>query len=115
MSKTLSIVLPLYNAEKLLPRVLPPLTGAVERGEAAGIVREAGAGLVIPPENPEALAEAAVALFNDEALRSRLGTASAAAAASYSRSAQADRMLDVLKGVARTIPIEDGESASQQS
>ncbi len=38
MTRTLSIVLPLFDAALFLPRVLPPLLAAVERGEALEIL-----------------------------------------------------------------------------
>jgi glycosyltransferase involved in cell wall biosynthesis len=59
-----------------------------------------GAGLVVPPGDPEALARAVLALRDDGGLRRRLAEASAAAAASHTRSAGAARMLEVLEAVA---------------
>jgi glycosyltransferase involved in cell wall biosynthesis len=41
-------------------------------GEFPKLVRDSGCGLVIPPENPEALAEAVVRLLKDDALREKM-------------------------------------------
>ena len=43
------------------------------RGELPGLLREAGAGIVVPPGDPAALAEALVALADDPAAASRMG------------------------------------------
>ncbi len=43
------------------------------KGECARLVEEARAGIVVPPENPQALAEAVYALFNNAALAEELG------------------------------------------
>jgi glycosyltransferase involved in cell wall biosynthesis len=51
----------------------PVVLGA--RGEAARLVEEAGAGLVVPPEDPEALARAFRELAGDRPRRLRLGAA----------------------------------------
>lgn len=76
-----------------------PIAMSLPEGEATAIVRAAGAGVCVPPENPQALADAIVRLADDRELRRRLGSAAAAAAARYSRDAQAARMLEVLAQV----------------
>jgi glycosyltransferase involved in cell wall biosynthesis len=42
-------------------------------GEFPMLVRDAGCGLAVPPENPEALAEAIITLLRDEGLRKKMG------------------------------------------
>lgn len=49
-----------------------PIILAVE-GEAAKLINDAQAGIVVEPENPEAIAEAALKLYNDIELRKELG------------------------------------------
>jgi colanic acid biosynthesis glycosyl transferase WcaI len=49
--------------------VIGSLSASTEVGRILG---DAGAGLVVPPENPDALAEAVLRLRNDDELRSRL-------------------------------------------
>ena len=74
-----------------------PLILAVPPGEATAILKADGAGLCVPPEDPEALAGAALALMQDAGLRSALGRASLAAAPGHSRERQATRMIRVLE------------------
>jgi colanic acid biosynthesis glycosyl transferase WcaI len=51
-----------------------PLVAAVEpQHEVANLVQRAGAGLVVPPEDPEALAEAILTLRKDREKRHRMG------------------------------------------
>lgn len=51
-----------------------PLVGAVEpKSEVASLVQRAGAGVVVPPEDPEALAEAILSLASDHENRRRMG------------------------------------------
>jgi glycosyltransferase involved in cell wall biosynthesis len=76
-----------------------PLLIAAPEGEATAIVRDDNAGLVVEAEQPEALADAAVKLLEDEALRRKLAEDSHAAAASHSREAQAQQFIDVLDEV----------------
>jgi len=78
-----------------------PILLGVE-GEAARIVREADAGLVVPPEDPKALAEAIRALADDPALCRRLGENGVRYAHSEcDRSVLAERLLGHLLAVAR--------------
>jgi glycosyltransferase involved in cell wall biosynthesis len=42
-------------------------------GEFPVLVRDAGCGLVVPPENPKALAEGIITLLRDEGLRKKMG------------------------------------------
>jgi glycosyltransferase involved in cell wall biosynthesis len=78
-----------------------PVLLAGPDGEAAGIVRDTGCGLWVPPEDPEALAHAVRRLATDGELRRRLAAASLAAAPAYSRDTLAARMLASLEA-ART-------------
>ncbi len=55
-------------------------------------------GLLVPPGEPAALAEAVVTLLEDEALRRRLGTAARAVAVErYSWSSIAERLAEVYR------------------
>jgi glycosyltransferase involved in cell wall biosynthesis len=77
-----------------------PLILAVPPGEATAILKADGAGLCVPPEDPEALAGATLALMQDTGLRAALGRASLAAAPNHSRERQAERMIRVLEAAA---------------
>ena len=57
-----------------------PVMMVLPDGEAAHIVREAGAGDWVPPENPRALVDKVVEWHADRALVERLGESAAAAA-----------------------------------
>ena len=82
-----------------------PLLVAAPAGIASRLVAGDGAGLIVPAEDPDALARAAETLADDAALRQRLAAASGAAAPNYSRARQADAMLAVLRAAA------DGDGA----
>lgn len=70
------------------------------RGDAAGLVRRAGAGLVVEPEDPAALAAAFRALASDPAARDRMGAAGRAYVAEHhSREAMVDRWVALIEGV----------------
>jgi len=75
-----------------------PLVHGV-RGESAAIVAEAGAGIVVPPEDAQAIAAALVRIADDPALAARLGGAGREAALGYDRSVLAGQMLEVLVDV----------------
>jgi len=49
---------------------------ATDIGDFEKLVEKSGAGRVVPPEDPEVLAEAIVERLSDDALRSRMGEAS---------------------------------------
>ena len=66
------------------------------RGEAAALVRNAEAGVVVPPEDGAALAVAVRDLSRDPALVWRLGEAGRAAARGLARSRQVERLEAVL-------------------
>lgn len=68
------------------PVVATSAVGAV----AGGLVRDEETGLVVAPQDPQALAEAIRRLLADPALRTRLGTAGRAALAGHTYAAMAD-------------------------
>lgn len=78
-----------------------PLLLASPAGEASEIVLGHDAGLWVPAERPDALAEAATRLMTDAPLRARVAAASLAAAPAHSRETQAREMLRVLEMAAR--------------
>ena len=78
---------------------LPILIVAPE-GEATRIVEQAKAGLVVPAEDPAALAAAVRRLATDKDLRADLAAASLAAAPRHSRQFQADAMMAALEAAA---------------
>jgi glycosyltransferase involved in cell wall biosynthesis len=73
-----------------------PLLLVAPDGEASRIVRGTGAGVVVPPECPTALASAVKTLCHDEALLRRLAMNSLRAAPQFSRAKQARDMLHIL-------------------
>ena len=74
---------------------LPILIGVPE-GEATRIVRELGCGVVVPPENSKAIADAVVLLADDKALISSLRESSLKAASHFSRDTLANVMIERL-------------------
>lgn len=78
-----------------------PILLAAPAGEASRIIDARCAGLCVPPESPDTLAEAVRRLAADDALRRSMAEASLAAAPAYSRETQARDMLAVLERVAR--------------
>ncbi len=77
-----------------------PLLIVAPDGEATRIVEQTGAGLSVAPEDPVALADAALRLMDDDTLRTRLATASGTAATRFSRRTQAETMMAVLEATA---------------
>jgi glycosyltransferase involved in cell wall biosynthesis len=63
-------------------------------GASADLVERYGAGLVVPPEDPEALAAAILQLQNDPSLRARLAQGSLALARDFDRRRFAKDMLE---------------------
>jgi glycosyltransferase involved in cell wall biosynthesis len=76
-----------------------PILLASPEGEASGIVRQTGAGVVVPPEQPTLLAEAVLKLYEHPEELVSLRRASYAAAPHFSRQEQAEKMLAVLQAV----------------
>lgn len=74
-----------------------PIVFAGPTGEGSRIVAAAGAGPIVPAENPEALAAACRSLAGDADQRKQLSERSLAAAPRYSRETQARHMLGVLE------------------
>jgi len=74
-----------------------PIALAGPAGEATRIVERAGAGVVLPAEDPEALAAAVAALADDPVRTRALARASRAAAPLYSRDHLANAMLELLE------------------
>jgi glycosyltransferase involved in cell wall biosynthesis len=70
------------------------------RGEAAALVRDAGAGIVVAPEDPRALAEAFGALASGDSRRA-FGERARAAAARFDRAAAVERWAELLERVQR--------------
>ncbi len=77
-----------------------PVLLAGPDGEAAEILRETGAGVWVPAEDPEALAQALRELASDVQRRQAMAAASLAAAERYSRDTLAARLLEVLEASA---------------
>jgi colanic acid biosynthesis glycosyl transferase WcaI len=78
-----------------------PVVMSVPEGEATALVREEGCGVVIPPEDPVALAAAIRMLVRSPERLAELGARALAAAPRYSRQHQAQRLLAVLEQAAR--------------
>ena len=74
-----------------------PIVLATPEGEASRLLRDIGAGVWVPPEDPAALASAIRSLHADPETRQRLAAASRAAAPSHSREARARDTLRVLE------------------
>jgi colanic acid biosynthesis glycosyl transferase WcaI len=102
-------LIPLRNQE-LFATVVPskifeamamgtPVLISVPEGEATRLVRTAACGVVVPPENSHAMADAIVRLNADPDELTRLRAAGLAAATQYSRDKQAALMLHVLETV----------------
>ncbi|MBK20455.1 MAG: glycosyltransferase WbuB [Rhodospirillaceae bacterium] len=73
-----------------------PILIAAPQGEATDIIQKDKVGLVVPPENPEALANAALQFCDDEAFRTEAARNSYAAAPKHSRAFQAEAMMAAL-------------------
>ena len=77
-----------------------PILMSLPEGEATGIVRSTGSGILVPPENPQALADAITALAGDPAKLATLRAGALAAAPTFTRGEQAMKMLHVLHAAA---------------
>jgi len=87
-----------------------PVLMSLPQGEATAIVKRTACGVCITPEDPAAMAQAAVELAGDADRMAALRSASAAAAPEYSRDRQARRMVEVLGRVAGAGVGSSGES-----
>lgn len=77
-----------------------PIVMSLPDGEATGIIRETKTGICVPPEHPQALADAITDLAEHPDKLAQLRAACRAAAPGYSRDTLAARMLAILDGVA---------------
>jgi len=96
-----------------------PIVLACPAGEATHIVEETGAGVTVPPERPELLAEALHALASDPRRTRDLAATSRGAAPLFSRDHLADAMLRTLEAVAlgstrRSFEVVRGPSARER-
>lgn len=78
-----------------------PVLFAGPEGDGSEIVAARNAGIVVPPEDPDALADAVSKLAGDRNLVDELAANSLGAAPHHSREAQARHMLDVMQAVTR--------------
>jgi colanic acid biosynthesis glycosyl transferase WcaI len=76
-----------------------PVLMSLPEGEATEIIRNAGCGVCVPPENPQAMANAIVKLADNPQQRHQLAVAARAAAPRYSREELAAEMLNILRKV----------------
>jgi len=81
-----------------------PVLMSVPEGEATRLVRATACGLLVPPEDPQALADAIVHLEQNPDERARFRAAGLDAASQYSRDKQAALMLRVLESVRESRP-----------
>lgn len=77
-----------------------PILMSLPEGEATAIVRGTASGVCVPPEEPQAMAEAVARLADAPAEMAALRHQAHAAAPGFSREALASRMLGVLQQVA---------------
>lgn len=77
-----------------------PILMSLPEGEATGIIRRSGAGVCVPPEDPQAMAEAICQLADDPQTMTGLRQTAFRVAPDYSRQTQADRMVSLLEQVA---------------
>jgi glycosyltransferase involved in cell wall biosynthesis len=79
-----------------------PMVIACPRGEATGIIEDTSSGLVVPPEDPGALADCVASLYADRECLGALARASGVSAETFDRARQAGLMLESLgKAVGR--------------
>jgi len=77
-----------------------PILLIAPKGDATAIVEADEAGLIVPPEDPGALADAAIRLARDSALRKTLAENALSAAARHSREHQANQMMAAITAAA---------------
>ena len=77
-----------------------PILMSVPEGEATGLVRETGAGVLVPPEDPQAMADMIVRLAGDAPALAAYRAAGLVAASRFTRDRQAALMLETLERVA---------------
>ena len=74
-----------------------PMVIACPAGEATDIIADTSSGVVVQPENPEALADCIAGLYSDRTRLAELASASSVSAKGYDRARQAALMLDALR------------------
>jgi glycosyltransferase involved in cell wall biosynthesis len=74
-----------------------PMVIACPAGEATEIIESTSSGVMVEPENPEALAGCIAGLYSDRTRLAELASASGMSAKSYDRARQAALMLDALR------------------
>jgi glycosyltransferase involved in cell wall biosynthesis len=82
----------------------PVLATTTVGAVAGGLVRDGGNGVVVPPGDPDALAEGMERLLGDPALRSRLGSAAREAVSVYTYDAMVDAFDRALATAMRPSP-----------
>ena len=87
-----------------------PLLIAAPDGEATEIVNRSGAGLVVPPEDANALIHATERFLDDPDFKDSAGKRSLAAAPSHSRAFQAKIMMTALRAAVSEL----GDTAAEQ-
>jgi glycosyltransferase involved in cell wall biosynthesis len=74
-----------------------PMVIACPAGEATDIIADTSSGVMVEPENPEALAGCIAGLYSDRTRLAELASASSVSAKGYDRARQAALMLDALR------------------
>ena len=74
-----------------------PMVIACPAGEATDIIADTSSGVMVEPENPEALADCIAGLYSDRTRLAELASASSVSAKGYDRARQAALMLDALR------------------
>ena len=77
-----------------------PMVIACPVGEATEIIEGTSSGVVVEPENPQALADCVAGLYSDRTRLAELARASGISAKRYDRARQAELMLTSLQSVA---------------
>ena len=76
-----------------------PMVLSIPKGEATDIVKTTNSGLLVKPEDPKALSESILMLYNNRASLQKLSENAAKEAQKYSRNAQAKKMLEVFHNI----------------
>lgn len=87
-----------------------PIVMVSPHGEAAELLENSGAGVWVPPADPQALAETVIQLADDPMRRQVLGETSRQCAPRFSRERQAREMVDVLERVRQGKPAHAAET-----
>lgn len=78
-----------------------PIVAAL-KGEAADILERSGGAVIVPPEDPDSMAEAIISLIDQPDLRRRLGESGTAfASAHYSREKLAVKYEQLIRRIAQ--------------